>query len=359
MPSITPEIDAFQQAQAFGQRQASGQLAQVGVLQGILARQQAAQREQQLRGVLSRAAQESGGDKAKFGQLLMNSGEPELVKVGAGLIPKAATPQLVNTVAADGTTPVQKFVTPNSGDIYPTQPKEQKAPFVRRRPEQVGNQYFEITEQMGADGTFSELGRRPLKDPTIVMPKNPPSPIATDQGFFERGPSGLTPLMNPNNPNQQLRPPSLVSGGNQQALALRREFNANPEVKLANSLEPRVGPTAQYIAEVGTGIGNPVSDAELVKLWLMTTHPKGDQIGVLDMRQIEKMPDLWGRVKNVAGNFVLGKTLDSETRSDMWRSISEKFKSTAKVREQRKADIVGRGKRMNIDPSLIFSPEQE
>ena len=157
----------------------------------------------------------------------------------------------------------------------------------------------------------------------------------------------------------QTRPPSLTTSGNQQALALRRDYNANPEVKLANSLEPKVGPTAEYIASVGRGMGNSVGDAELVKLWLMTTHPKGDQISNMDYRQIQAMPDLYGRIKNVAGNFVFGKTLDSDTRADMWKSVSQKFKATAAMREKYKADILGRGKNMGIDQSLIFGQQPE
>lgn len=39
--------------------------------------------------------------------------------------------------------------------------------------------------------------------------RTPPAPIQTDQGLFERGPNGLVPLMNPNKPDEQLRPASV------------------------------------------------------------------------------------------------------------------------------------------------------
>ena len=142
-------------------------------------------------------------------------------------------------------------------------------------------------------------------------------------------------------------------------MRLRGDYDRHPEVKLANSLEPKVGPMADYIVSIGRGMGNPVGDAELVKLWLMTTHPKGDQISNLDHRQIEKMPDLWGRVKNVAGNFAFGKTLDADTRRDMWKSVSEKFKATDSVRQRTRAEVLQRGAAMKLDSEAIFPTKKE
>ena len=54
MASLTPEIDAFQQAQGSGQRQQMGQLQQIGMLQGILSRQRQLKMDEELRGALSR-----------------------------------------------------------------------------------------------------------------------------------------------------------------------------------------------------------------------------------------------------------------------------------------------------------------
>jgi hypothetical protein len=345
--------DEERRAQIAHQQAVQGsQINQAGAIQGMLSRQQAMQEQQEMKGILSRVAQQSGGDRVKMGQALIQSGNPALMKLGNDLIPRDNY-----ATAGDG------ILNRATGDVVPNpyaKERDPKAPPSRTRPVQVGNTYFEVKEEMKPDGSWTELGRRPLRDPTIVMPKNPLQPLATDQGYFDRAPNGgLTPVMNPNNPGQQLRPPSLVSGGNQQALALRREFNANPEVKLANSLEPKVGPIAQYVAEVGKGMGNSVGDAELVKLWLMTTHPKGDQISNLDYRSIEKMPDLYGRIKNVAGNFVFGKTLDADTRASMWNSISEKYKATDASRNKYRSDVSSRAKKMGIDEALIFSPQQE
>ena len=359
--SRIPGLAGYLSGQANDQQMQMGQLQQMGALQGIMARQQAQQEQQHLRGVLSRVAQETGGDPTKMGPMLIQTGDPKLMELGQRMIPKPVNPQFVNTVDENGN-PVQKAVIPTAGMTLPSQPRQapntttelEKLMMLRDRLKTEGR---DVTAVENAIRKQSETAAQIV--PRIVMPRAEPAPIATDQGYFNRGPKGLTPLMNPNNPNQQLRPPSLVSGGNQQALALRRDFNANPEVKLANSLEPRVGPAAEYVATVGTGMGNPVGDAELVKLWLMTTHPKGDQISNLDYQRIQSMPDLWGRVKNVAGNFAFGKTLDSDTRADMWKSISQKYKATASMREKYRKDVIGRGKNMNIDESLIFAPQQE
>ena len=155
------------------------------------------------------------------------------------------------------------------------------------------------------------------------------------------------------------KPPSVTASGNNQAMRLRTEYNSNPEVKLANSLEPRIGTAADYVASVGKGMGNSVGDAELVKLWLMTTHPKGDQISNMDYGQIAKMPDLMGRVGNIAGNFVFGKTLDGPTRNSMWKSVSEKYKATDGMRANVKKDIESRGRAMNLNAEAIFSTPAE
>ena len=55
MASLTPEIDAFQQAQGFGQRQQMGQLQQMGMLQGILSKMREQKQLDSFRGALSQA----------------------------------------------------------------------------------------------------------------------------------------------------------------------------------------------------------------------------------------------------------------------------------------------------------------
>lgn len=72
------------------QAQQMGQLQQMGALQGILAKQQKAQQQQELKGVLSRVAQQAGGDPAKMGPLLLQTGHPELMQLGQRMLPKAA-----------------------------------------------------------------------------------------------------------------------------------------------------------------------------------------------------------------------------------------------------------------------------
>lgn len=342
-----------------GQKQAqdaqTAQLQQVGALQGILAKQHAMQQEQEMKGILAQVSRQAGGDPAKMVPLLLQTGTPVGIKLAEGM--KGLLPSPTPRFAYAG----QGILNTHTGEVAPNpyvKDDPVKAPPVRHRPVQVGPGYFDVTEEMSPNGTWSEIGRKPVRDPTIVMPRQP----HYERGVDAQGNLSVVPISNgvAGAPiGTGLRPQGLTTSGNQQALALRRSHDSNPEVKLANSLEPKVGPIAQYVAEVGKGMGNAVGDAELVKLWLMTTHPKGDQISNMDYRTIEKMPDLWGRVKNVTGNFVFGKTLDADTRADMWKSVSEKFKATDAMRKKVRADVIGRGKAMNIDEALIFTPAQE
>lgn len=106
-----------------------GELQQAGALQGILMKNRAMQQEQEIKGILAQAAQQSGGDPAKMSQTLLQSGNPAAMELGVklkGLMPKPSEGQFVDTVAADGVTPIRKFVHPNVGDVYPVQQKQDK-----------------------------------------------------------------------------------------------------------------------------------------------------------------------------------------------------------------------------------------
>lgn len=80
-----PGLGGFVASQQMGQQQDMNNVRQLGVLQEIMQRQQAQQEQQQLKGMLSQAAQQSGGDPAKMHQLLLQSGNPAAMKMAQGL----------------------------------------------------------------------------------------------------------------------------------------------------------------------------------------------------------------------------------------------------------------------------------
>ena len=121
--SRIPGLAGYLSGQANDQQMHMGQLQQMGALQGILAKQQAAQQEQELKGTLSRIAQQAGGDPAKMGPLLLQTGHPKLMELGKGMIPRTPNPQFVNTVDEQGN-PVQKAVVPTPGMTLPSQPRQ-------------------------------------------------------------------------------------------------------------------------------------------------------------------------------------------------------------------------------------------
>src|SRR3990167_5364260 len=78
-------------AQTASQQQQFGQLQQMGALQGILAKVQAAKEEQGIKGILS----QSGGDPAKAVQGLVQFGSPRALEMASklkGMMPKPAEP---------------------------------------------------------------------------------------------------------------------------------------------------------------------------------------------------------------------------------------------------------------------------
>ena len=99
MPSLAdlvPEIAAYQQQQQLGQQRQAGQLAQVGALQGILAKVQAAQKEQAYRGALSaaRTPEERIAVAAQF------SGPEAVLRTDTSHLDRQATIEAARTNAA-------------------------------------------------------------------------------------------------------------------------------------------------------------------------------------------------------------------------------------------------------------------
>lgn len=160
-------LSAFGSARSQAQEEGDDQLQKLNAIQGMLSRSQAQQENQQIKGVLS----QTGGDPAKAVQALLQTGSPMGIELAAklkGMMPKPPEDRVVapgsSIVAADGTV---RFTAPTAPKANPT----------RHRPMQVGNGYFDVTEEMKPDGTWSEIGRKPVKDPTIVMPRQPQMPI--------------------------------------------------------------------------------------------------------------------------------------------------------------------------------------
>ena len=91
LESLVPEIAAYQQAQNQGQQQQLGMLQQAGVLQGIMSKQRDYQEMQQIKGMLVKVAQETGGDPAKMAPILMQSGHPKLMEIATRMMPKPAS----------------------------------------------------------------------------------------------------------------------------------------------------------------------------------------------------------------------------------------------------------------------------
>ena len=165
--SRIPGLAGYLGGQANDQQMQMGQLQQMGALQGILSKQQAMQEQQHIKGVLSRVVQETGGDPVKMGPLLLQTGNPKLMELGHRMMPKPAEPKLVNTVAADGTTPIQRFVTPAAGDIYPTAPKETKPQETWGEPFQLGG----ATVQKSSTGQIKTAVTR---EPRVSVTAPPP-----------------------------------------------------------------------------------------------------------------------------------------------------------------------------------------
>lgn len=96
--SPVPGLAGYMEAQEFDQQRQGGQLAQAAMLQGILARQQAQQEEQELRGVLS----QSGGDPMKAAQALIATGSPKGIELAARLKAMLPPPAAPYTLAPGG-----------------------------------------------------------------------------------------------------------------------------------------------------------------------------------------------------------------------------------------------------------------
>ena len=167
-----PGLGGYLAGQQNDQQTQMGQLQQVGALQGILAQQQKQQQQHELKGVLSRVAQQAGGDPAKMGPLLLQTGHPELMALGKNMLPKPSEPKLVTTVAADGVTPISKFVNPNVGDVYPTaKPSDTKGTW-----SEPYNLNGVLVQKNSVDG---QVRTAVTREPNIRI-INPPAPSVKD-----------------------------------------------------------------------------------------------------------------------------------------------------------------------------------
>ena len=169
-----PGLGGFVASQQMGQQQDMNNVRQLGVLQEIMQRQQQAQEQQQLKGMLSQAAQQAGGDPAKMAPLLMQSGHPKLIELAQKMMPKQASPQFIETVAADGKTPIRRAVIPTAGDIYPIAPKEQVD-------KGVWSETFDLNGvQVQRNSLTNEIRTAASRPPQIRVGLNNPEPPKGD-----------------------------------------------------------------------------------------------------------------------------------------------------------------------------------
>lgn len=182
--------------------------------------------------------------------------------------------------------------------------------------------------------------------------------LTTADGIFKDTDGVLTPALDPAT-KQPLKPPSSLTvdrGRITQAFKFRNEYNALPEVKSANDLEIRLKPVAEYGLAVAKGKApqNPVKDQELLKLYLMVTHPKGDRISVMDYSELRKLPDLPARVYEAISAVFSGRTLSDRERADMLQTIVSRYKGLDAARKAKRADIEKRAEAGSVPFDLIF-----
>lgn len=150
-----PGLGGYLAGQQNDQQQQMGQLQQVGALQGILSQVQKQQQEQEMRGVLSRVAQQAGGDPAKMVPLLLQTGTPTGIKLAEGLkgmLPKPAEPY---TLAPGGQ---RRGANNELVAEAPMRPTEAKPPVMRTRID--GDR--QIQEEYNADTkAWTPIGQGP------------------------------------------------------------------------------------------------------------------------------------------------------------------------------------------------------
>lgn len=156
-----PGLGGYVAGQQMGNQDESRQLAQMGELQGILSRRQAMQQKQEIRGILSKVAQEAGGDPAKMGPMLLQTGQPELMKLGQQMMPKAAEPYTLG--------PDQTRYDPTGKAIAYGTPKDK---VTWSDPYQMGGAWV----QKSSDGQVRQAVAR---EPNVTI-KNPPAPSVKD-----------------------------------------------------------------------------------------------------------------------------------------------------------------------------------
>jgi hypothetical protein len=182
--------------------------------------------------------------------------------------------------------------------------------------------------------------------------------VNSAQGIYKDTDGVLTPALDPAT-GQPLKPQSSLTLNRSQitqAFKFRNEYNAMPEVKSVNDLEIRLKPVAEYGLSVAKGKAqqNPVKDQELLKLYLMVTHPKGDRISVMDYSELRKLPDLPARVYEAISAVFSGRTLSDRERADMLQTITNRYRGLTEARTAKRKDIEARAKAADVPVDLVF-----
>jgi len=180
--------------------------------------------------------------------------------------------------------------------------------------------------------------------------------LNTAQGIMQVGEDGIPkPVMGAD--GKPLMPSAGVSTGNNNALSLSRMYENHPPVKQYNTIAPAVTQAAQYMAAIPKSGATAADDAALTKLYVALTHPKGDQISNLDIRQLLQQPDLPDRVKASISGFINGRMLPDATRAEFWGVINNRFKALDYQNQQKRKEIESRAAAMGLDANAIFGTQ--
>lgn len=150
MPSLTdiPGYGGYVQRRAMNEAAPMQELQQASALQGIVAKSQAMQEEQQLKGVLA----QSGGDPAKAVEVLTKAGTPRALELAAkikGLAPKPAEPYTLG--------PDQTRFDAQGNPVAFGVPRPDQAPPMRTRYDGTNA----VQEELQPDGSWKKVGSGP------------------------------------------------------------------------------------------------------------------------------------------------------------------------------------------------------
>lgn len=240
------------------------ELAQMGALQGILARAQAAQEQKQLQGVI----QQAGGDPAKAVQALIASGNPKAIEIAARLQSAMPKPDRGQPIGSGGLLMPDRTVIPPAprpgGGAEPTR-LEKYMTLYQSMPE------GDPRKQIIANAIRKESETAKQISPTVVMPRpeQPPVAVMGQDGkpvFVNRAEAiGKTPAVKET--ADRVIPANIAKAYTENATALRKIDSALAEVEkypaafglqnvrgdaISQRLDPKGVTARAIIADIGS-----------------------------------------------------------------------------------------------------------